>query len=131
MCLILNKHERHSEPRITDVDICCYKVILDNRSCKYDYFDDEGLFTPFQKEQIEIGSTYTSEFSFTSLGNIDEGLHSLINLNDCYGLIKRMYNPDFLIVCKCLIPAGSRYYEGVFGGYDCLASDRLTYLEIL
>ena len=129
MCLTIK--EKYSEPQIATEDISCYKVILDNRDHKLTFYDDEGLFTPFLKEQIEIGSTYTSEFSFTGAGNIEMALHSLINLDDCHTLIMRLLNSQHLIICSCLIPKGSRYYQGNFSGHDSYASDKLTYLEIL
>ena len=118
MCLKISNG--FGEPQIATEDLIVYKV-LKSISDKFT--------TPYQNTVIKIGCTYTSEFSFNFFGDIEKGLHSYVSLDnaryDAMGyIIKR-------VICKCLIPKGSRYYQGLFGKYKSIASDKLTYLEII
>lgn len=79
--------------------------------------------TPYRDFIVEIGKTYNSEFVKYD-ESIHEGLHSYKNLEDA----KNNYNGIYV---ECIIPKGSKYYEGKFIDYDAYASDKLTYVKFI
>ena len=81
------------------------------------------MVTPYRNFPIEIGKTYNSEL-IKSDGFIQEGLHSFKNLDDAKSSYVQIY-------AECIIPKGSKYYEGKFADDDAYASDKLTYVKIL
>ena len=84
---------------------------------------DLKLVTPSRNFPIEIGKTYNSELIKMD-EDIYEGLHSFKNLDDAKSSYVQIY-------VECIIPKGSKYYEGKFGDVDAYASDKLTYVQIL
>jgi len=62
---------------------------------------------------VEIGKTYTSKLIRISKDMVKIGLHSYADL------IEDLRNKHALglIIAKCIIPTGSNYYEGTYGGY--------------
>lgn len=124
MCLVLEN--KNDKPQIATEDIYCYKVLLKN-------FRDQGLATLYTKTPVSIGSTYESGFSFTEWGDIDCGLHSFGRLIQANNFIDVWLIPSTVeyVLCKCVIPKGSRYYQGSFVSCLSYASDKLTYLEII
>ena len=126
MCLEVKKQRKLQ----AKTDKICYKHVILNKTT--------GLFTPYQLFPVNIGSTYTSEFSFDVDGDIEKGLHSFKKIKDCIAdakqeiknLTNRLVENDYLI-CKCLIPAGSSYYCGKFCQADSFASDKIIYLEVI
>ena len=84
---------------------------------------DLKLATPYRWFPIEIGKTYDSELIKMD-EDIYEGLHSYKNSEDA----KKSYNGIYV---ECIIPKGSKYYEGKFADVDAYASDKLTYVKIL
>ena len=119
MCL--NISNKFSQPLIATEDICCYKLL------EVDICDSETYVTPYRNMPVKIGCTYTSELSFNKHGNIEKGLHAYKYLSDVEYLCIFRYE----VVVKCLIPKGSRYYRGTFSFDESLASDQLTYVEII
>ena len=81
------------------------------------------IATPYRYFPIEVGKTYNSELAKYDK-SIHEGLHSFKNLHD----VKNDYSG---ICAECIIPKGSKYYEGKFSNYDSYASDKLTYVKII
>jgi len=83
--------------------------------------------TPYREFKVDIGKTYTSLLEKLSGNRVYVGLHSYASLE---GLPKCS---DDEITVKCLIPKGSVYYQGTFGGrsLNSYASNKLTYLEIV
>ena len=81
------------------------------------------LTTPYRNFPIEIGKTYNSELIKMD-EDIYEGLHSFKNSNDA-----KIYNSGIYV--ECIIPKGSKYYEGKFVDNDAYASDKLTYVKII
>ena len=81
------------------------------------------MVTPYRNFPIEIGKTYDSELIKMD-EDIYEGLHSFKNLDDAKSSYVQIY-------AECIIPKGSKYYEGKFADVDAYASDKLTYVQIL
>ena len=84
---------------------------------------DLKMVTPYREFPIEIGKTYNSELIKID-EDIYEGLHSYKNSEDA----KKSYNGIYV---ECIIPKGSKYYEGKFVDNDAYASDKLTYVKII
>ena len=84
---------------------------------------DLKIVTPYRKFPIEIGKTYDSEL-IKKDEYIHEGLHSFKNLAGA-----KKYHTG--IYAECIIPKGSKYYEGRFDIDDAYASDKLTYVKII
>ena len=78
--------------------------------------------TFYQGFKVKMGETYTSELEKID-DTIEKGLHSFETME----VAKSFSN----IVAKCIIPKGSKYYEGLFGCDASYASDRITYVEIV
>jgi hypothetical protein len=79
--------------------------------------------TYFQEAEVEIGKTYTSKL-IKEDEEVNEGLHSFGKLEDAKTFTS--------FVAKCIIPKGSRYYEGIFEcSYLSYASNKITYLELI
>lgn len=83
--------------------------------------------TPYRFAPIEIGNTYESILEKPKSRAIEIGLHTFKFSGDA---ISDMDSPKEVIV-RCIIPKGSTYYEGDFGGSISYASDKLQYVEII
>ena len=81
------------------------------------------IVTSYRDFPIEIGKTYNSEL-IKKDKYIHEGLHSLKNLNG-------VKTPNGQFYVECIIPKGSKYYEGTFNDRISYASDKLTYVKII
>ena len=88
------------------------------------------LITPYHSVKIEIGNTYNSALKKIHM-DINEGLHSFKHLSDA------IEDGDGVYV-QCVIPKGSKYYEGIFivrhsgvGYAESYASNKLTYVKIV
>ena len=81
------------------------------------------IATPYRNFLVEIGETYDSEL-IKKDEYVYEGLHSFKNSNDA-----KIYNSGIYV--ECIIPKGSKYYEGKFNINDAYASDKLTYVKII
>ena len=81
-----------------------------------------GYQTFYQGFKVEMGETYTSELEKID-DSIEKGLHSFETMEGAKSVS--------YIVAKCIIPKGSRYYEGIFNRDVSYASDKLTYIEIV
>ena len=81
------------------------------------------MVTPYREFPIEIGKTYDSKL-IKKDEYVHEGLHSFKTLDDAKNDYIRIY-------VECIIPKGSKYYEGKFIDDDAYASDKLTYVKII
>ena len=81
------------------------------------------IVTPYRCFPIEIGKTYNSEL-IKKDEYVYEGLHSYKALDGA-----KKYSTGIYV--KCIIPKGSKYYEGKFVDKDVYASDKLTYVKII
>lgn len=124
MCLKLDK-SKYPLPLLATEDLIVYKLVLAYHK-NFNEYEKIKYCTPYYGSDVEIGCTYTSEFSFNGRGDVEKGLHSYCNLQDVQGI-----RSEFERIIKCLIPKGSRYFRGSFGKYESLASDQLTYLELI
>lgn len=81
--------------------------------------------TPYQNFRVLIGETYKSKLiELNDMGIINVAIHSFANLRDAI-------NDGGGVCAKCIIPRGSKYYEGRFCGLKAYASDTLTYVELV
>lgn len=131
MCLVLT--DKFSEPLLASEDLVVYKVLEDYRHNSELQPEERQLITPYECFPVEIGQTYTSEFTFNGFGDVEKGLHSYLYLGDAINYIKTFGGGQTIcVIAKCLIPKGSRYYQGEFHNRKIsLASDTLTYLELI
>ena len=83
---------------------------------------DLKIATPYRNFPIEIGKTYNSKL-IKKDEYVHEGLHSYKNLDGA-----KKYTGIYV---ECIIPKGSKYYEGKFAYKDAYASDKLTYVKII
>lgn len=120
MCLILQEGARK---KTATEDMIVYKVIS--------LYCDGSYVTPYQYASVKLGETYTSELRKEKNDSIVEiGIHSFKNLVDARN--EKNYWDDPQEIVKCIIPKGSKYYEGDFSCLvDSYASTALKYLEII
>lgn len=83
--------------------------------------------TPYQDFRVEIGNTYTSELKKNGY-EVNEGLHSFSTLQEAR---QDGDSEGEDVHVECIIPKGSKYYIGLFGGGVSYASDTLTYVRIV
>ena len=99
-------------------DIAVTSIIINNKEVI-----DLKMITLYREFPIEIGKTYDSKL-IKKDEYVHEGLHSYKNLDDA----KNGYSGIYV---ECIIPKGSKYYEGKFNIDDAHASDKLTYVKII
>lgn len=132
MCLDILKSNK--DMLVAETDIVVYKF-LKIRSKK--------LVTPYQYMPVEIGETYESKLKLRLysdlnlddeelpdnllVGFVNDGFHSFGRFKDAYA----QYSADKgeRVVVKCIIPAGSEYYIGVFDSVLSYASSNLKYVK--
>lgn len=119
MCLTLKTPKQYT----AKTDIRCYKWVESPTLNIY--------ITPYMGDIVKIGSTYTSEFSFSSGGReVDKGLHSFSAKKTIEELMTHYGFKGFIV--RCTIPKGSRYYRGNYGTYlNGLVSDCIVYNKII
>jgi hypothetical protein len=97
--------------------------------------ENTNYITPYQDTNVLLGKTYYSDlrvYSYKGVQNgvtdvdhhaVDRGLHSFAEKQDAFDDIY----PQGIVV-KCIIPKGSKYFEGVYSEeYRSYASDTLQY----
>lgn len=137
---VINTNEGH-------VYFCTNFVSLDGNACKEKYgykyswlfdskvkeiiFNDKnivghGYRTPYRLFPIKIGNTYTSDLILEkTFGNtVEVGLHSFVRASSAF-------NDGDGVVVKCVIPKGSKYFEGTFDRQPAFASNCIIYLELI
>jgi hypothetical protein len=131
MCLILKEKQ---EPMIAPADIECYKIV--------DLHED-GTYHAHVKNNFvwELGKTLKSELTMKEEERypypyITNGFHSYQTLKDALSILHQApVRFEELVVVKCVIPQGSRYYNGRVNnrlwGRRCYASDALKVVEVL
>lgn len=131
MCLTIYTKERGIKKleKIAEDDIVCWKVL---------YVGGNGqLLTYFMQTPVRLGKKLKARGRIRSqfYGNnyqIDGGLiHTFKEKKDAY--VYAMENSTIAIV-KCIIPKGTRYYEGKFqdlgisyGSKEIIVSDKISY----
>lgn len=128
MCLIPEKNKEFKRSVTAKTDIVVYKVLEVYYDNKLDVFK---LFTPFKYQEIKIGETYESLLiKDNNSGYIERGLHSMGDIEGAKDLIRAIDDNNIRHkLCKCIIPAGSKYYCGTFREHVSYASTKLKYVE--
>jgi hypothetical protein len=111
---------------IAKEDIVVYKHVI---KCK------DGYVSSYRKSVVLFDKLCTSDIEFVRERQpqqriIERALHSFVNLNDARQEAKHWKE----VLVRCIIPKGSRYHKGEFGGIyrvDSLASNQLIYTEIV
>ena len=125
MCLITTKNI----PEIAQEDIVCYKF--------YKLYDNGELFSPYQGSHApainKVANTlldraYLSNYRAAYM--VSRGFHSFKYLDN---LIKEL---DFWLsfdieIFKCIIPKGTKYYEGKFDDFPSYCSESIILKEII
>ena len=124
MCLITTKNI----PEIAQEDIVCYKI--------YILIEDE-LLSPYQGSPAPAINKVTNTLldraylsNYRGAYMISKGFHSFKYLDD---LIKEL---DFwqsydIKIFKCIIPKGTKYYEGKFNNSPSYCSESIKLIELI
>ena len=130
MCLVLKEKE---EPMIAPIDIECYKIV--------DLHEDGTYRAHVQTEFVwELNKTLKGELTMEEEGwsypYITKGFHSYQTLKDALSLLHQTpVRLQEAALVKCIIPQGSRYYDGRINnrlwGRRGYASDALKIVEVL
>lgn len=120
MCLII---EENSIKITANEDVVVYKYVVKT---------EEGLETPFWRAKVVFNEVITSDIKKTN-NRISMAIHSCIILQECLneGCLFGVFLDCEIVYIKCIIPKGSKYYIGTFGGRDSYASNQLIYKEII
>lgn len=115
MCLYTNQ----TKPLIAKKDITCYKVVY------YPYEADKQFRSEFRFFEYRIGHTYrlrtgVKQWLPNDAGYLYSGFHSFTTLKHALE-----YGGKGMVLLKCVIPKGARYYVGGFthGMHDALHTD--------
>lgn len=134
MCLIPENDKEFKRPLKAKTDIVVYKVLEVHYFTGGDFNHTERvpkLLTPFRYQEITIGETYESLLVKSKYsGYIERGLHSMGDIEGAKDLIRAIDGRMISFkVCKCIIPAGSKYYCGIFREHISYASTKIKYVE--
>lgn len=99
-------YSTYKEPNVAEEDIECYKIVFKNG---LNYFS--ALFFSFN---YKFGEEYEeAQFQKTNPdGYIYRGFHTFNELEDAEREFRRNFNTGLFVIAKCVIPKGSRYWEG-------------------
>lgn len=131
MCLVLKEKE---EPMIAPTDIECYKIV--------DLHEDGTYYAHTQTKFVwELNKTLKSELTMEEEERypypyITKGFHSYQTLKDALSILHQTpVRLQEAVLVKCIIPQGSRYYNGRVNnrlwGRRGYASDALKIAEVL
>lgn len=129
MCLFMY----HSEPKIADKDIVCYKLVKRTKI--------KGIYkSSFQRFEYIIRRLYTNNINIRFVNkivktwcltypylmyNIDEGMFHSYKSN-----LTPILSPlPSCALLKCIIPKGAYYFEGYFSDSPSYASSQIKILE--
>lgn len=128
MCLYIGEHPKQKTAK---ENIKCYKVLAAYPTYEKGKIIEEvetKYFTPYQNTQYYLGETIREEGrvkrgyedEFRSLPTISGGcLHTFAKLDQAISFANHRY-PMYTIhqewvVVECIIPKGTKYYEGMTG----------------
>lgn len=126
MCLFANRNYAFTAQE----DIECYKVLR----------RVDGVLTSYYHEKFiwKKSVTYTSLLeSFDSVFkscqcNVERGFHSYMYQRDAERFIDEISGDEILVLVKCIIPKGSRYFVGQSTDWrDGYASDMIIFTSIV
>lgn len=128
--------------KIAENDIECWKVLKRNfvigkpLSAKF--------FSEFKKFEYKIGEVYRLEsplvctIDYNGCYFVDEGFHSFASKEDIERYIINLINPFHsierelsMVLARCIIPRGSKYFEGIYASSKSYASDAIRIEEII
>lgn len=116
MCLLVN-----TQYKIAKEDIVCYKIL------EKDY--NGNLFSPYTLFRWELNKLTKAEgrpyfTSFKGTKNISVGyFHTFKSIVAAKKQLTLWSNNH--VICKCTIPKGTKYWEGLYEGYKGFASKNL------
>lgn len=126
MCLFANR----KYALIAQEDIECYKVLRRIDDVLTSYYHEKFIW----KKSV----TYTSLLeSFDSVFkscqcNVERGFHSYMYQKDAERFINEISGDEILVLVKCIIPKGSRYFEGQSTDWRAgYASDMIIFTSII
>ena len=128
MCLEILKPknpDKISEPKIAKKDIVCYKV--------FKLFSEGRIESPYQGVDYELKKKKKSMlvcYMNPVTQSVNIGIHSFIHLDDAIDE-SNDWSTHRMVVVKCIIPKGAKYYTGKFNTTSCRASDKLLPLNIM
>lgn len=109
--------------KVAEADIICYKVLKSWRVWKFEF-----LTSPFRGKWYRLGRTYTAKLQRSmdifQKHEVNNGLHSF---GEAYAASIPLGKSEG--VYTAIIPKGSKYYTGRFGGCVSYASNALIVTE--
>ena len=127
MCLITTKNI----PEIAQEDIVCYKFYK---------LRENKLFSPYKEVLApninEVANTVLDRVYLYEYGGnnptymITRGFHSFKYLDDLIKELDFWLSYDTMIF-KCIIPKGTKYYEGTFDGSSSYCSESIILKETI
>ena len=142
MCLITTKNI----PEIAQEDIVCYKFYVLHKvkdDINLPSYDKDGYLSPYQgmpaptinevTNTLLGGAEYAEVFLngiTISMYLVNLGFHSFKCFND---LVEEthFHSASIIKIFKCIIPKGSKYYEGVYCEYPSYCSESIILKEII
>ena len=131
MCLITTKNI----PEIAQEDIVCYKFYILIMEGDINY-DKNGLLSPYQGSLAPTINKVTNTLldkaylKYGAAYMINRGFHSFKYIDD---LTKESYfwqSSYNIKIFKCIIPKGTKYYEGKFHDFPSYCSESIILKEI-
>ena len=131
MCLITTK----SIPEIAQEDIVCYKFYILIMEGDINY-DKNGLLSPYQGSLAPTINKVTNTLldkaylKYGAAYMINRGFHSFKYLDDLINELDFWQSFDIEIF-RCIIPKGTKYYEGNFGDFPSYCSESIILKETI
>lgn len=119
MCLVNVTTKR---AKIATEDIPCFKVLRRYTS---------EFRTPYMYVRIVLGRSYTSNLDSPCEGEISEGIHAVLTLEQARYIWQNLQThcdayPH--VIVKCIIPKGAKYYIGQY--YEQFKNTAIAATEI-
>ena len=130
MCLITTK----DIPEIAQEDIVCYKFYVLHKvkdDINLPSYDKDGYLSPYQGMPAPTINKVTNTLldraylsKYTAVYMVGRGFHSFKYLDDLIKELNFWLSYD-TIIFKCIIPKGTKYYEGTFDGSPSYCSESI------
>ena len=122
-------------PSIAQKDIVCYKFYILRKV--YPPHEDAVLLSPYQDSPAPIINEVTNTLldraylsKYTAVYMVGRGFHSFKYLDDLIEELDFWLSFDIKIF-KCIIPKGTKYYEGKFGDFPSYCSESIILKETI
>ena len=136
MCLITTKNI----PEIAQEDIICYKFYVLHKvkdDINLPSYDKDGYLSPYQGMPAPTINEVTNTLldraylsKYTAVYMVGRGFHSFKYLDDLIHELDFWLSSDIKIF-KCIIPKGTKYYEGKFGDFPSYCSESIILKETI